>query len=219
MHANHSSSSASASASAPAASPPHAYSRPPHHSRPRYHQIFRQRARRVMHRRLRQTHARAAPARRALRVQSRGDLIRHRLHLPALPRRPSTARTPHVSPHRRPHARVEPSLDARRAKRVRVPARKPHRRAIDKPTDAARQRLVHAVDERARLRVDASDFFRRHLASPAARATFATTRRSISTSESESTSESTSTRARVPDSGRRRARRPRSRSSGVDRRK
>ncbi len=158
-----------------------------------------------MRRRLRQTHARAAPARRALRVQSRGDLIRHRLHLTALPRRPSTARTPQVLSHRRPRARVEPSLDARRAKRVRVPARKPHRRAIDKPTDAARQRLVHAVDERARLRIDASDFFRRHLASPAARATFArdgvTTRRSISTSESESTSESTSTRARVPDSG------------------
>ena len=117
-----------------------------------------------MRRRLRQTHARAAPARRALRVQSRGDLIRHRLHLPALPRPPSTARTPPVSSHRRPRARVEPSLDARRAKRVRVPARKPHRRAIDEPTDAARQRLVHAVDERARRAVDASDFFRRHLA-------------------------------------------------------
>ena len=170
MHANHSSASASASASAPAASPPppspHAYSRPPHHSRPRYHQIFRQRARRVMHRRLRQTHARAAPARRALRLQTRGDLIRHRLHLPALPRRPSTARTPQVSSHRRPRARVEPSLDARRAKRVRVPARKPHRRAIDEPTDAARQRLVHAVDERARRAVDASDFFRRHFSTP-----------------------------------------------------
>ena len=174
-----------------------------------------------MHRRLRQTHARAAPARRALRLQTRGDLIRHRLHLPALPRRPSTARTPQVSSHRRPRARVEPSLDARRAKRVRVPARKPHRRAIDEPTDAARQRLVHAVDERARRAVDASDFFRRHLASRATRATLArervTTRRSISTSESESTSGSTSTRARGRDSGRRRVRRPRARSRGVDR--